>query len=83
MQRRTNWFGVRVVKVKVKCRRCGGRALRGIVERGEWHCIACGHRIPMFAVRSQLQAAATPLIRADFPWCGQKVLSEAGDAALG
>ena len=49
--------------MQVKCRRCGGRAFRGIVERGEWHCLACGHRGPLIAVRSQLheaeQAAAT------------------------
>ena len=69
--------------MQVEYRRCGGRGVRGIVERGEWHCIACGHRVPMFRVRSQLQAAATPLIRTDFPRLGQKVLSEAGDAALG
>ena len=61
--------------MQVKCRRCGGSGFRDIVERGEWHCIACGHRVPMITVRSQLQAATTPLMGADFPWSGQKVLA--------
>lgn len=69
--------------MQVKCRRCGGSGFRDIVERGEWHCIACGHRVPMITVRSQLQAATTPLMGADFPWSGQKVLAKAFGTALG
>ena len=47
----------RKVRIIIHCRRegCNGRAFVGLVERGEFHCAWCGHRVDRAAVCSQVR----------------------------
>ena len=44
--------------IKILCQRpgCGGRAFRGLVERDDFHCAWCGHRVDRRDVVRQVRA---------------------------